>query len=424
MTEPTPYWTREDGAAPVTRPQLPSSCDALVVGAGYTGLAAAHELARGGRRTVVLDAGGAGAGCSGRNGGQVAYSIKPTRAALGARFGMAVADGICADGQQAVAHLQALARDEGLDMDWRPRGLFLGAHTRRAYEVMAREAGTQPWGFAQPVEVLPRARVREEIATDYYHGGCVFPQDASVNPARLLAALERRARDAGATIVTHCEAKAIGRSDGYFEVETGLGRVRTRQVLVATNGYTGRLVPWLRRRVIPIGSYQIATEPLGTTRVQELMRHGRNYCDSRRIVVYYRPSPDGERILYGGRAALSETDPLACAPRLRSMLVGIFPQLADVRISHAWAGWIGYTFDTLPHLGCHDGIHYCMGYCGQGVPMAPYLGMRVGQQMLGLRAGATAFDGLPFPTRPYYFGTPWFLAASVFFYRQLDRLGI
>jgi glycine/D-amino acid oxidase-like deaminating enzyme len=106
------------------------------------------------------------------------------------------------------------------------------------------------------------------------------------------------------------------------------------------------------------------------------------------------------------------------------MMARIFPQLKSVCVSHAWVGWVAYTFDTLPHLGQHDGIYYCMGYCGQGVPLAPYFGRRIGQQMLGLEEGRTALDGLPFPSRPYYHGRPWFLAPSVFAYRLIDAIGI
>ncbi len=95
-----------------------------------------------------------------------------------------------------------------------------------------------------------------------------------------------------------------------------------------------------------------------------------------------------------------------------------------MRVTHAWVGWVAYTFDTMPHLGVHDGLYYCMGYCGQGVPLAPYFGMKIGQQMAGLAAGRTALDGLPFPSRPYYFGTPWFLAPSVWAYRALDAVGL
>jgi glycine/D-amino acid oxidase-like deaminating enzyme len=121
---------------------------------------------------------------------------------------------------------------------------------------------------------------------------------------------------------------------------------------------------------------------------------------------------------------LAEHDPAACAPRLQAMLTRVFPQLQSVRLTHAWAGWVAYTFDTLPHLGGQDGLFHCMGYCGQGVPLAPYLGRRIGQQMMGNQEGRTALDGLAFAARPYYFGAPWFLAPSVLAYRTLDALGL
>ena len=106
------------------------------------------------------------------------------------------------------------------------------------------------------------------------------------------------------------------------------------------------------------------------------------------------------------------------------MLTAVFPSLANVQLDHAWVGWVAYTFDTMPHLGCDDGLYYCMGYCGQGVPLAPYFGMKIGRQMAGAAEGETALDGLAFPDRLYYSSKPWFLAPSVGIYRILDRLGL
>lgn len=401
----------------------PAQVDVLVIGAGYTGLSAARETAAAGRRTLVLDAGGIGAGCSSRNGGQVAYSIKPSFDSLKAKFGAAVAFGICREGMDAVADLRALATQH-IDCDWRPDGCFFGAHTAKHFTKMVRDAQNQPRGLEQNISIVPRAEQSAEIDSDFYHGGCVYHDDASVDPTRLLLSLLRLARDAGALVMEHCPAIAIKSGRDGYEVLTAQGTVRARQVLLATNGYSGPLSPWHRRRVIPIGSYQIATEPLGADRVRALIPHGRNIVDSRRVVVYFRPSPDGERIIFGGRAALAEKDPIACVPRLRQMMDRIFPQLKSVGVTHAWVGWVAYTFDTLPHLGRHDGIYYCMGYCGQGVPLAPYFGKRIGQQMLGLKEGGTALDGLPFPSRPYYHGKPWFLAPSVFAYRVIDAIGL
>ncbi len=404
--------------------ELPSRVDVLIVGAGYTGLSAARATAGAGAATLVLEAGSVGAGCSGRNGGQVAYSIKPSLASLTKLYGEQRAYAICREGREAVAYLRALAAETDADFDWRERGCFFGAHTPRHFAAMLKEAEHQPRGLEQRISVVSRAEQRCEIDSDFYHGGLVYHDDASVDPMRLLLTLLRRAEHAGATVLDHCAVASIRpRGDG-FEVSTARGSVRARQVLIATNGYSGPMSPWHRRRVIPIGSYQIATEPLGVERVRALIPQGRNIVDSRRVVVYYRPSPDGERIIFGGRAALSESDPQACTPRLKAMLTQVFPQLRSASITHTWVGWVAYTFDTLPHLGLSQGIHYCMGYCGQGVPLAPYFGRRIGQQIVGLPEGRTALDGLPFPTRPYYVGAPWFLAPSVLVYRTLDALGI
>jgi glycine/D-amino acid oxidase-like deaminating enzyme len=419
----SPFWQPDTPQRePPDRPP-PPVVDVLIVGGGYTGLSAARETAAAGARTLVLEAGSLGAGCSGRNGGQVAFSIKPSLAALTARHGRERALAICHEGREAVAYLRMLATEGGLDCDWRPNGGYFGAHTPRQFEAMAREAEKQIPGLEQRITVVPRAEQHREIASDAYHGGCVYHDDASVDPMRLLTALLQRATDAGASVLQRCPALAVQPSGGGFEVSTPHGTIRTRKLLIATNGYSGPLSPWLRRRVIPIGSYQIATERLGTGRVRDLIPQARNICDSQRVIVYFRPSPDGERIVYGGRAALAEKDPLVCVPRLRNMLTAIFPQLEGVAITHAWVGWVAYTFDTLPHLGTHAGIHYCMGYCGQGVPLAPHFGRRIGQQMMGLSEGRTALDGLPFPTRFFYRGDPWFMAPSVLVYRALDALG-
>jgi glycine/D-amino acid oxidase-like deaminating enzyme len=419
----TPLWMQNADMPPPASQSLPSRVDVLVIGAGYTGLSAARETAQAGRSTLVLDAGEIGAGCSSRNGGQVAYSIKPSFDSLRAKFGADVAFGICREGLDAVAFLRSLATLE-IDCGWRGDGCFFGAHTATHFRQMARDAENQPRGLEQRISVVTKADQHAEIATDFYHGGCVYHDDASVDPARLLLALLRRAQEAGACVLDRCPVGAIKSTRDGFEALTPRGVVQARQVLLATNGYSGPLSPWHRRRVIPIGSYQIATEPLGADQVGALIPRGRNIVDSRRVVVYFRPSADGERIIFGGRAALAEKDPLACEPRLRQMMARIFPQLKSVRVSHAWVGWVAYTFDTLPHLGQHDGIYYCMGYCGQGVPLAPYFGKRIGQQMLGLKEGCTALDGLPFPSRPYYHGKPWFLAPSVFAYRVFDAVGI
>jgi glycine/D-amino acid oxidase-like deaminating enzyme len=421
---PDCYWTL-DAPPPAAPPGPPPAvADVVIVGSGYTGLTAARETALAGRATLVLDSGPLGGGCSARNGGQVAFSIKPGHGVLTARHGARVATRIYQEALEAVANLRALARDQRLDCDWRDVGCFVGAHTPRLYGALVHEAESQPQGLEMPFRVVPRERQAEEIDTPFYHGGVVYPGDAALHPAKLIVALHARAAAAGADFRAHCAVEAIGRAAGGFEVRTSQGTVRARQVLIATNGYTGRFAPWHRRRILPIGSYIIATEPLDPALVRRLIPHGRNIGDTRRVVVYYRPSPDGRRILFGGRAAAGETDARRCVPRLRSMLAQIFPELAGVRVSRAWMGFVGFTFDTLPHLGERDGLYCCMGYCGQGLPSATYYGRKIGLTMAGRPGGETALAGLSFPSRPLYTGNPWFLPAAIVGYRLRDALGI
>ncbi len=158
--------------------------------------------------------------------------------------------------------------------------------------------------------------------------------------------------------------------------------------------------------------------------MRALFPTGRIASDTCRVVYYYRASPDRRRVIFGGRVSATETDPRVSAPRLRAAMVRLFPELAGAGISHSWMGTVAYSFDTLAHCGVHEGIHYAAAYCGSGVSMASYLGMRTGQKVLGLAEGRTAFDDLPFPTRPLYAGRPWFLPALVAWYRMARRAGL
>ncbi len=168
----------------------------------------------------------------------------------------------------------------------------------------------------------------------------------------------------------------------------------------------------------------IATEPLPTGLMKELLPTGRMIIDTRKMVYYYRACPEGKRILFGGRAALSDTDPLKSAPKLHKSMCEIFPQLRSTRISHSWMGFVGYTFDEMPHTGQIDGLHYAMGYCGSGVSLSTYFGMKIGQNVLGKAQGDTPLSDVRFQARPYYNGKPWFLSPSILYYKLRDKIPI
>ncbi len=157
--------------------------------------------------------------------------------------------------------------------------------------------------------------------------------------------------------------------------------------------------------------------------MNRLIPRGRMIVDSCKLHNYFRPSPNCSRILFGGRAGAAMSDPRRRAAHPYRKLTEVFPELAGVRITHSWSGITGYTFDLLPHIGIHEGVHYAMGFCGGGVVWAPYLGRKVALNVLGVPE-ANLFDARNFPTRPLYYGRPWFLPTIMSYYGWRDRLGV
>lgn len=419
-----PYWWDTSPRPDLSATDLPQRVDVAVIGSGYTGLSAALQTSRAGRSTLVLDAEDAGWGCSTRNGGQISTSIKPDLAELARRHGEQAARAILAEGRNALKWIGEFVSTESIECSFGVVGRFHAAHNEAAFIRLAKALAQEPQGFETGGWVVPRAEQRRELGTDAYHGGIVYPRHAALDPGKFHQGLLDRVQQAGAQIVTHCPVSALDRQRQGFRLQTSRGTVDARDVVVATNGYTGKITPWQRRRIIPIGSYVIATEELDPAVVTRLFPTNRIVSDSRMVVYYYRLSPNRRRIIFGGRVSHGETDPRKSAVRLRDELVQLFPELHGIKVSHAWMGFVAYTFDTMAHVGKQDGLYYAMGYCGSGVSMAPYLGMRVGQQLLGKAEGHTAMEHAPFRTRPLYYGWPWFLAPSVSYYRWRDSRNV
>ncbi len=419
-----PYWWEAAPRPAGADRAPPARADLVVVGSGYTGLSTALVTARAGRDVLVLDSEAIGWGCSTRNGGQVSTSIKPSHAELAARHGAERAFAIRKEGMTALAWIGDFIKAEDIDCDWQVVGRFHAAHNPAQYEKLAREVVNQPRGLEVEAHVVARAGQHREIGSDYYHGGVVFPAHAALDPAKYHAGLLARATAAGATVIGNCAVTAVAKNGDGFTVTTPRGAIAARNVAICSNGYTAAVTPWQRRRVIPIGSYIIATEALPLDLTDRLMPNNRMMSDTRKLVFYYRLSPDRTRVLFGGRVAYKETDPRVSAPRLHDWMSLIFPQLKETRISHSWVGFVAYTFDTLPHLGQQDGLYYSMGYCGSGVSLASYFGWRLGHKIIGGAEGRTSFDGLDFQTRPFYSGDPWFLAASIAYYKWRDKRNV
>ena len=402
--------------------KLPQRVDVAIVGSGYTGLNAALQTIRGGRSTVVFEAGVPGQGCSTKNGGQISTSIKPSLEKLSAKFGTQNGIAIRQEGENALNWIGDFITSEKIDCNFSRVGRYHAAHTQKHYELITRDAEKVNRSEGIEAFAVPKAEQLKELGSDVYHGGVVFPRHASVDPGKYHRGLLQRVVDAGVDVFGQCAVLDIEQTSDGFVITTQKGKVKARDVIIATNGYTSNLTPWLQKRVIPIGSYIISTEELDPVMVNELFPTNRIASDTCKVIYYYRTSPDRKRILFGGRVSATETNPLLSGPKLLEDLYRIFPQIEGIKISHSWTGTVAYTFDEMAHTGQHNGMYYSMGYCGSGVSMASYLGMRLGQKVLGLVEGKTAFDDLPFPTRPLYNGRPWFLPAVVSWYRMQDRI--
>ena len=417
-----PYWWEAAPLESRTDLALPKRCDVAIIGAGYAGLSAALTLARAGRSVVVLDALAPGEGASSRSGGMIGHGHRVPYAKLIERFGPQKARELTREGMASLEFAKALIADEKIDAELQATGRMRGAWTKDDYATMTRDAQALQRDLGMAVDVLSKGDVRREMAADCYQGGVLFHAHGGVHPALLHRGLLQRARTAGALVAGRTPVTAVRREAARFIVETPNGNIDATAVVATTNGYTGGTTPALARRLVAIPSFMIATESLGTDRVKSLIPNGRMIVETREKHLYYRPSPDGTRIVLGGRAALHPIQLDEAAEWLMNELRAIFPTLADTRVSHVWTGNVAMTRSDLPGIGQRDGIWFALGCNGSGVALMPYLGHKVALKVLGRQDGKTAFDDISFAAVPFYNGTAWFRPLMTWWFRARDRV--
>jgi len=423
VTKDANYWLTTVNQPEIPVLQLPAKTDTVVIGAGFSGLSAALTLAKAGASTTVLEAETVGWGASSRNGGMVLTGLKLGPEILIKKFGRDRARQLFKFSLDSIETVEKIVADELIDCSFKRTGHLEVAWKPSHFEGYSRAAEMMSSEFGHSVKVIPRSEQHNEIGSDLYFGGMADELSAGINPAQFVMGLARSASKAGATIHERTRVIDVQRHAGGFAVKTNRGTIHAENIFVGTSGYSGRAIPHIQKRIIPIGSYVIATEPLSGDIARQVSPRNRMIFDSKHFLYYFRLTPDN-RLLFGGRAAFmpeNENSTHDSAQILRNGMLLVFPQLKNVPVEYAWGGTLDFALDSMPHAGSMNGIHHAVGYAGHGVAFATHFGTVVAQQMLGLQV-ENPFAGLPFRGIPFYNGTPWFLPFAGLYYKILDNI--
>jgi glycine/D-amino acid oxidase-like deaminating enzyme len=423
------YWNASTPAFVPRTADVPARCDVAIVGGGFTGLSAALALAGRGASVIVLEAGErVAAEASGRNGGHVNNGLAVDFANVAAKVGVERAREWYKAYDDAVDAVERIVRDEAIDCDFVRNGKLKLATRLAHLQALERSAERLIGdGVDCDIEILDRGRVVAEVASERFVGGLLYKRSGQMHVGRFAQGLARAAERRGAQIHTRTcvqRVERIGRGHAH-RVHTNRGTVQAQQVLLANGAarhgsYSS--FGWLRRRIVPIGSFIIATEPLGAERAAALLRERRTYVTVANIHHYFRLSPD-HRLVFGGRARFSVSNPASDARSggiLRDGMLHTFPSLQGVRIDYCWGGLVDMTQDRLPHAGEHNGLFFSTGYSGHGTQMSVLMGERMAAVMAGDRA-ANPWRDRAWPAIPGHLGPPWFLPAVGLYYRLKDR---
>lgn len=402
---------------------LPDRVAVAVIGSGFTGLAAARALAKSNINVAVLEAETIGWGASSRNGGMVLTGLKLPMQTIIQRYGREQARRLFQCSLDSVDLVEKIVHEENIDCGFARTGHLLAANKPKHFDALKDEVEFMAREFDHKVHLVPPSELQNEIGSRVYHGALVDEVSAGLNPAQFVTGLARAAESAGASLHARARVTRLERRGTRFVVETERGKLEAESVFVATAGYTGGATKSLQKKVIPIGSFIIATEKLPDELARELSPKNRMIFDYKHYLNYFHLWDN--RMIFGGRAAFfpeNENTIARSAEILRREMVTVYPQLRDVKVEYAWGGTLDFAFDMMTHVGEENGIFYSLGYAGHGVAMGTYLGKTVAEAMLKGTIREHPFAQAPFPGAPLglYDGRPWFLPFAGMWHKILD----
>jgi glycine/D-amino acid oxidase-like deaminating enzyme len=422
------YWLETLTAPPASSAsELPDQAEVVVVGAGLCGLSAARTLAKRGVNVAVLEAETLGWGASSRNGGMVLTGMKLPAPTLIKRYGREVVRKMYAASLESIDCVEHIVREENIDCNFSRCGHLEVACKQSHFDGYEESAALVRREFNHDLRIIPKSELRREIGSPIYFGGMVDETSAGLNPARYVTGLAEAARRAGACLHDHTRVTSIQQETNNgarkFRLQTSKGAISAREVILATGAYTSEATPALRKRIIPIGSYILATEVLPADLARELSPRNRMIYDSKHFLYYYRLTPDN-RMLFGGRAAFfpeTESTVRQSAEILRRGMIGVYPQLRDTKSEFVWGGTLDFTLDVMPHSGRLDGMYFAAGFAGHGVAAATWFGAKLAAQICG-DPTALPFAGIKFAAAPLGLrsGHTWALPLAGAWYRLLD----
>jgi gamma-glutamylputrescine oxidase len=422
--QPTPHvdsWYAKTALPYPPRPALEGEVqvDVAILGAGYTGLSCALDLAAKGYTVAVVEAQRAGWGASGRNGGQIVTGYNAAQSTLEQMVGRDDAAKLWLLAEESKALIKERIARHGIDCDLTWGYLHTALKPRQARDLDHMVEDWARYGYGG-TERFDRAETEARVASTRYIASLYDPGSGHLHPLNYAIGLAAACDAAGIRIFENSPVVAVETGAQPF-LKTERGVLRAKHLVIAGNALLGRLMPEITRKIAEVGTYIVATEPLGEARAKALIRDDLAVCDLNHALNYFRRSPD-HRLLFGARASYSGRTPSNLPDLMRSTMLQVFPQLKDVRLDFCWGGLVDISVNRLPHLGRIGNAYFAQGFSGHGVALAGMAGRVIAEALSGSAERFDVFARIPhrdFPGGPLR--TPVLVLAMAWF-RLMDML--